>query len=190
MALTLGALELPFAAAKTEGFESGANLTLKFASPAIVFPHGAGRGGSAQGGDVAASVARRYFLRLRPLREVDGRKIDKFVSASSRGRSLTLHGQWSANPSSATRPAWSCINQIPAPARSRSAELCALDSRPFVVPGFRTQVSEYRFYFPKPAISEHYPARLSEDGRLVASSEGSTLKVVDAPPAPDTKSWS
>jgi hypothetical protein len=58
---------------------------------------------------------------------------------------------------------------------------------------FSTFRGEYRFYFPRhpsqPVDQAHAPAGLTQEGRLVASARGRSLRVVHRLSAPDTGSW-
>ena len=191
--LALAMLDLPFQATNAPAVTGeGASRTLTAGGPVLVFV----RGIRTARRDPRADGAPELLVSERFFRQDDG------IDPGQPRRDLPVEGEFLAgvvhagqvvvsNPGSTPVTA-ELLTQIPQGSVAVEGSQ-ATRSQTIRLEPFSTFRGEYRFYFPRhpsqPVDQAHAPAGLTQEGRLVASARGRSLRVVHRLSAPDTGSW-
>ncbi|MGI8605317.1 MAG: hypothetical protein ACR2OZ_20275 [Verrucomicrobiales bacterium] len=188
MMLALAVLDLPFPsqAQEPEAKLDGAKLTLTPKTP-ILLVHQAIRAAEVEQAGAKLLVSQNVYRWGDRYVEKDGEKLDKFVSGEFLSGIVYAFQVVVTNPTSSAQKL-DVLFQIPQGSRP-AAGAKTTTSRPLRLEPFRTETFDVAFYFPRAGTYPHFPVHVSRDGRIVASAEPVTFKVVDQLSKPDTASW-
>jgi hypothetical protein len=186
MMFALSLLDLPFEAGEHESEIAKNTLTVKAASPMIVF-HEEVR----QAGDIVEQapilVSQNFFRHGDRYRQVNSERLDKFVTDEFLVHTVYGCQVVITNPTSAPQKL-DVLLQIPLGAipvlngqETRSVHLA--------LQPYNTQTVEYHFYFPAAGDYPHYPVHIAKDEKLLAHAEPVSLDVVEKLSRIDRDSW-
>lgn len=184
--LALAVLDVPFEASEHKTSTAAEVRQLEAGSPLLIVRKEIEE---VESSDSAGPVliSQSYFQLDRPFyfdgnRQLDAFIQDEFVIGVAYGCKYVV-----TNPTSSPRD-FEIFVQIPEgsiPVRNSSEVLSfAIRLEPY-----QTRNFDYAFYFPEPGAKKHYPVQVSEEGKVVAAADASTLKVVAKPTVVDTNSW-
>ncbi len=186
MMLALAVLDLPAKADEPEITTEDASLTLKAASPTIVF-HKQIKEAPISDDKTPVLVGQNFFRNGDRYVQVDGEQRDKYVTEEFLPGVVYGCQVVVTNPTSATQKL-DVLVQIPEKAmpvlgseRTRSL--------PVQLGPYATQKLEYYFYFPRTGDFAHYPVHVARDEALAAWAEPFTFHVVAQLSKIDTASW-
>lgn len=189
MLLALSVLDLPFTAGEHERVVRDNVLTLRAASPVIVFHE------EIEETPLAARrppilVSQNFFRHGDPFEMVGGEKVDRYVTDEFLTGVLYGCRVVVTNPSSATRKL-ELLLQVPQGAMPANGSDYTRTESARIEP-FSTYRTDYWFYFPSPSTAagfEHYPVHVSKEDEVVAWAEPFTFNVVDRLSGIDEASW-
>ena len=186
MMFALSLLDLPFDAGEHESDIAKNTLTVKAASPMIVF-HEEVR----QADDVVEQtpilVSQNFFRHNDRYRQDGNQRLDKFVTDE-----FLVHTVYGCqivitNPTSSPQKL-DVLRQIPVGAipvlNGQETKSVTLDLQPY-----NTQTVEFHFYFPAAGEYPHYPVHIAKDEKLLAHAEPVSLSVVEKLSRIDRDSW-
>ncbi len=184
--LALAVLDLPFEAPKAQVAFDGNRMTYTPAGPAVAY-HEEIRPTGAPTGNPPILISENFYRHGDRFREVDGERLDKFVTGE-----FVVHtvygGQVVVTNPSPSRQRLTVLIQVPVGAvpvaDGRFTRAVALDLEPY-----RTQAVDYLFYFPRGGRFAHFPAHVAKNETLVAAAKPTSFEVVETPPRPDAESW-
>ncbi|WP_425401017.1 hypothetical protein [Aeoliella sp.] len=186
MMLALAVLDLPIKADEPEITTDAAALTLKAASPTIVF-HKQIQEAPISDDKTPVLVGQNFFRHGDRYEQVDGEKRDKYVTEEFLPGVVYGCQVVVTNPTSATQKL-DILVQIPEKAMpvlgSKPTQSMAVQLGPYA-----TQKLEYYFYFPRTGDYAHYPVQVARDEALAAWAEPFTFHVVKQLSRIDTASW-
>lgn len=186
MLTALAAIDLPFEAGKHETKFDGAKMTLKAASPMIVY-HEEIKAAKQAEKPVPILVSQNFYRHGDRHRLENGEQVDKFVSDEFVIQTVYGCQVVVTNPTSARRKL-TVLLQIPEGAmpvlNGRFTRTAHLTLEPY-----HTQTIDYHFYFPAAGKFAHYPVHVAMNEELVTFAKPMTFEVVDKPTKIDTQSW-
>ena len=182
----LAVLDLPFEAGARREAREGARWTCTPATPAILY-HQQIAAAAAAAEAAPLLTVENFFDPADRWRQAGAERVEKyvreeFVAGRVYGAQVVL-----TNPSSARRRV-SALLQIPAGALPLARGL-ATRSLPLRLEPYATQTLEYFFYFPAPGEFQHFPATVSEGGRVVGRAEPLVCRVAAKATQADRSSW-
>lgn len=186
MMFALSVLDLPFEPAKHLIAFKDAQMDLGPASPVIAF-HEEVRAAAAPDGSVPVLVGQNFYRPNDRYEEVNGERVDKFVTGEYLVNTVYGCQVVVTNPTS-SRQRLSVLVQLPIGALPL-ANAMVTRSVPLVLEPYHTGTVDYSFYFPKPGKFPHFPAQVAKSEKLVAAAKPTTFDVLAAPTKRDTSSW-
>ena len=185
MMLALAVLELPYQAGKHEMDIKDATLTLKAASPIIVF-HKETK--PAQDGEKSGIlVGQNYFRADDRYRNEGNERFDKYVTGEFLS-GIVYGGQVVVTNPTSTPRKLDLLVQIPRGSLPVSNTLATRGLHVQLAP-YATQTFDYFFYWPKTGEFTALPVQLTKDELLVGFAEPTTFKVVKELSEIDRTSW-
>jgi len=186
MLTALAALDLPFAAGKHETKFDDAKMTLKAASPLIVYHEEIKEAKQAEN-PIPILVSQNFYRYGDRHRMENGEQVDKFISEEFLVQTVYGCQVVVTNPTSARRKL-SVLLQVPRGAmpvlNGRFTKTEHLTLEPY-----HTQTFDYHFYFPAAGAFKHYPVHVAMNEALVTFAKPVTFNVVDKPTKVDAQSW-
>ena len=186
MMFALAVLDLPFRAGEHKIDFKGNALTLVPASPAIVLHREVKPAGEIVG-ETPVLVTQNFYRFDDRFRQVDGERVDKFVTDEFLVHTVYGCQVVLTNPGSA-KQRLDVLLQVPVGAipvnRARYTRSVHVDLDPY-----HTQRIEYHFYFPAAGNYRHYPVHVARNERVIAAAEPVVLKAVTEPSRLDLASW-
>jgi hypothetical protein len=186
MLTALAAIDLPFEAGKHETKFAGAKMTLKAASPMIVY-HEEIKAAKQAEKPIPILVSQNFYRQGDRHRMENGEQVDKFVSDEFVIQTVYGCQVVVTNPTSARRKL-TVLLQIPEGAmpvlNGRFTRTAHLTLEPY-----HTQTIDYHFYFPAAGKFAHYPVHVAMNEELVTFAKPMTFEVVDKPTKVDVQSW-
>lgn len=186
MLTALAAIDLPFEPGKHETKFAGAKMTLKAASPMIVY-HEEIRTAKQAEKPVPILVSQNFYRHGDRHRMENGEQVDKFVTDEFVIQTVYGCQVVVTNPTSARRKL-TVLLQVPEGAmpvlNGRFTRTAHLTLEPY-----HTQTIDYHFYFPAAGKFAHYPVHVAMNEELVTFAKPMTFEVVDKPTKVDTQSW-
>jgi hypothetical protein len=182
----LAVLDLPFEAGRHEIVADGDRRTLRAATPLLLVRKEFVK--TTKAADQPPMLLGENFFRLDDRyrfengEQRDAFVTDEFLADVGYGCQVVV-----TNPTSSKRTV-EVLLQIPAGALPLNRGFWT-KGRPVEIAPYATTTIEYAFYFPGAGDFAHYPAHVSEKGRLAASADARTLHVVLTPSRIDTTSW-
>lgn len=184
--LALAFLDVPFEASEHTTSTNGELGQLEAGSPLLIVRKEIEE---VERNDSAGPVliSQSYFQLDKPFyfdgnRQLDAFIQDEFLIGVAYGCKYVV-----TNPTSSPRD-FEIFVQIPEgaiPVRNSSETMSfAIRLEPY-----QTRNFDYAFYFPEAGAKKHYPVQVSEEGKVVAAADASTLNVVVQPTVVDTNSW-
>ncbi|MBI5725512.1 MAG: hypothetical protein HZA50_16260 [Planctomycetes bacterium] len=186
MMLALSVLDLPFEAGKHESAAKDASITIKAASPMIVFHKEISEAPQADA-RTPILVSQNYFRADDRYTFVDNERTDKYVAEEF--LTFVVYGCQVVvtNPTSAPQKL-DVLLQLPRGAMPVSnAQLTR--GLHIDLPPYNTRTVEYFFYFPRTGEFPHFPVHVAKNEKLIALCPPATLKAVAQPSKLDTASW-
>lgn len=186
MLLALALLDLPFAAGEHTSTRDGGRVTLRAATPFVLF-----RSEVQSAEDVAADsgiLVRQNFYELENrYRFENNERFDKFVrdefvAGEVYGCQVVL-----TNPTSSPRKL-ELLLQIPMGAIPIKGGFDT-KTRYLSLGAFATTTLEYHFYFPATGEYAQFPVHVAQEGEVVGYAEPMRFRVVAEPSRIDTDSW-
>ena len=186
MMLALAVTDLPFSAEKPEVTYGEGHMSLKTASPAVVF-HREIMPAQPAAEPPPVLLSQNYFREDDRYRYENGQPVDKYVSDEFLIRTTYICQVVLTNPTSSEQKL-DLLLQIP---RGAVAVNNGFTTRglPVRLASFSTHTVEYGFYFPAPESFPHYPALVAKNEQSVTAAAASTLEVVSRLSRMDTGSW-
>ena len=132
-------------------------------------------------------VSQHFYEEGQRYQTLDGRTVDRFVSAEFLPHRVYVCELVVTNPSS-VHQALDILVQLPAGAIP-VAKSRMTDTVKTALPPYHTHRIEYRFYFPTTGDFAHYPTQVTRDNVLVAAAEPMTFHVVETLSEIDRASW-
>ncbi len=184
--LALAVLDLPFEAPQQSVESSDSALNVKAASPMLVFYKDVALV-EPDSAESTILIGQNYFRLDDRYRFEGNQQYDKFVKGEfvagvTYGCQVTV-----TNPTSRQRQV-ELLHQIPQGALPVGSGRYTKSDR-IGLEAYNTATLQFLFYFPKLGEFEHYPAHVSEDGKLLAFADPQHMKVVEIATEIDTKSW-
>ena len=186
MMLALAVLDLPAKAGEHETKQQDASLTIKAASPTIVY-HKQIQAAEVSEDKTPVLVGQNFFRHGDRFIQVDGEKRDKYVTEEFLPSVVYGCQVVITNPTSATQKL-DVLVQVPEKAmpvlgskRTRSL--------PVQLGPYATQKIEYYFYFPRTGDFAHYPVHVARDEQSAAWADPFTFHVVEQLSQIDKASW-
>ncbi|HND51037.1 MAG TPA: hypothetical protein PLV92_01520, partial [Pirellulaceae bacterium] len=186
MMFLLGVLDLPYEAGKHDVAFEGVKMSLKAASPMVVFHEELKPARPAAAG-TPILVSQNFFRANDRYREENGERSDKFVKEEFLTHVVYGCQVVVTNPTSA-RQKLNVLLQIPRGAMA-VANGQATRTQFVTLEPYNAQTIEYFFYFPAAGQFIHYPVHVAKNEELIASAQPFEFKVVDEPTKVDTESW-
>lgn len=186
MMLALAVLELPFKAEEHQTDLDDATLTIKPASPLVLYHREIKEARPAQK-NTPILVSQNFFRLDDRYYHENNERFDKYVSDEFLINVVYGCQVVVTNPTS-SKQKLDILLQIPRGAIPVKNSLYT-KSQHLELPGYHTQTYEYYFYFPAPGERLHYPVHVAKNEELVAFAEPVTLKVVEEPSTVDKTSW-
>lgn len=185
--LMLAVLDLPFDAKKHELETTAAGVTIRAASPALVY-HESFERAEESTADSPVLVNQRYFDPSIRSEIVAGQPRDKFLDTDDYVVQHVYGCQVNVSNSASTVQTIRVLLQVPAgsmPVQGGvETRVVTLELAPF-----SSQKLEYFFYFPQAGTFGHYPVQVYDDTRLLAFFSPATLTVAEKASAEDPTSW-
>ncbi len=182
----LAVLDLPFTAPAPEIQFDGPRMTWTAAGHAIVF-HEEVKPATFVDGAVPILVSQHFFRQDDRYRQVDGERVDRFVTDEFLTHVVYGCQVVVTNPTPA-RQKLAVLFQIPVGALplvgGQATRSVLVDLEPY-----RTQLLDFHFYFPEPGQFAHFPVHVAKNEQLVASASSFSFNVVATPSKQDTESW-
>jgi len=185
MMLALAVLDLPFAAGKHDANIADATLTLKAASPIIVFHKETKPAADGQRGTIL--VGQNYFRADDRYRTEGNERFDKYVTDEFLIGVVYGCQVVVTNPTSTPRKL-DVLVQIPRGALPVSNTLATRGTHIQLAP-YATRTIEYFFYWPAIGEFTALPVQVSKDEQLIGFAEPMTFKVVRELTQIDRTSW-
>ena len=186
MMFALALLDLPFEAGKHETKFEQIRMSLKAASPLVVF-HEEIRAAADKAERSPILVSQNFFQANDRYRHVNNEQLDKFVTEEFLVHTVYGCQVVVTNPTSSPQKL-DVLTQIPVGAISVSNGE-ATRGLNIQLPPFGTQTIEYFFYFPAAGKYPHYPVHISKNEQLLAHVEPFALNVVEQLSRIDRESW-
>ncbi len=188
MMLALAVIDLPFTAAKHQAQKIGDLFTFVAGSPVIVFKKQIATAEPAPD-KIDFLVSEHFFRQDDRYREVDGEKVDHYVTEEFLAGVVYGSQAVVTNPGSSRRKL-SVLIQIPQGSIPVSGSKTT-QSREFLLEPFTTATFESAFYFPAPSQESftHTPAQVASGGRAAGKAKALSFKVVRHPSTADKTSW-
>ena len=186
MLTALAAIDLPFEAGKHETKFAGAKMTIKAASPMIVY-HEEIKAAKQSENPIPILVSQNFYRHGDRHRLENGEQVDKFVSDEFVIQTVYGCQVVVTNPTSARRKL-TVLLQVP------EGSLPVLGGRftrtvHLTLEPYHTQTIDYHFYFPSAGKFDHYPVHVAMNEELVTFAKPVVFDVVDKPTKIDTQSW-
>jgi hypothetical protein len=186
MLLALAVLDLPFVAEGTERTRKGSGLELTAGTPLVLVLRDVAE--LPRDADAPPVLVSQDFFRLDEPMRFDGTRMvdafveDEFLVDTAYGCRVVV-----TNPTSSARDL-DVLLQVPAGAIAVRGSV-ATRGYPVRLEAYATTTLEYAFYFPQDGAFGHFPATVSQDGRVVAAAAGDMFDVRTEPSRVDTRSW-
>jgi hypothetical protein len=192
MMLALAVLDLPFEAPKHEVAFKDDQMTLTPAGQVIAFheevravEEAPRRADAATAATVM--VSQNFYRYGDRFREVDGEKLDKFVTGEFLTQTVYGCQIVVTNPTSAKQKL-TVLYQVPIGAipvgNGQFTRSVPMDLEPY-----RTQTIDYLFYFPSPGKFVQFPVHVAKNEQYLAAAQPASFEVVEKLSKPDTTSW-
>jgi hypothetical protein len=184
--LALAVLDVPFEAGQHETVFDDNRMTLRPASPMVVF-HEEIRPASKVLDPSPMLVSQNYFRRDDRYHFVNNERQDKYVTDEFLTRVVYCCQVVLTNPTSSSRKVHVLV-QVP---QGALPVLAGYETRsvPMDLQPFTTQAVEYCFYFPLPGEFVHYPVQVTQHDDVLAFARPSQLTVLAEPSRVDKDSW-
>lgn len=185
MLVALALLDLPFKSEDHQTTFDGPQMTLKAASPTIVFYEEIQP--AKVGENAPLLVSQNFFRHGDRYKQVNNEQVDKFVAEEFLvdvvyGAHIVI-----TNPTSTPRKI-DVLLQTPVGSlpvmNGQATRSVHIDLQPY-----HTQTLEYYFYFPAPGKFTHYPVQAASQGEVLAFAAPFTFNVVVEPTLIDKESW-
>ncbi|MDY0165019.1 MAG: hypothetical protein RBS80_00660 [Thermoguttaceae bacterium] len=192
MMLALSVLDLPFEPAEHElsGLDPDADVptpvTLTAASPLVAYYRQIEPAEPAEE-EMPILVSQNFFQCADRYREVDGERVDKFVTDEFLVQTVYGAQVVVTNPASG-RQRLDVLLQVPEGAMPVLGDR-ALQSRHVSLEPFETVKIEYHFYFPEPGDYAHFPVHVARRESLAAFAPPFRFNVVKEPTEIDRENW-
>jgi hypothetical protein len=196
MMFALAALDLPFEAPKHDVAFKDDKMTLTPAGAVIAFHEeiravefnpAANNPAADAARSAKVMVSQNFYRHGDRFREVDGEKLDKFVTGEFLSQTVYGCQVVITNPTSAKQKL-SALIQIPVGAvpvaNGQFTKAVPMDLEPY-----HTHTIDYLFYFPFAGHFAHFPVQVAKGGQFVAAAQPVTFEVVEKLTKPDTTSW-
>ncbi|QVL30599.1 hypothetical protein KIH39_17285 [Telmatocola sphagniphila] len=186
MMFALSVLDLPFTAGKHDVKFDAGHMTFTPAGTVLAF-HEEVKPVAGLNDKVQILVSQNFYRLGDRYKDEDGERFDKFVTDEFVIQ--TVYGcQIVVTNPTPSRQRLNVLMQIPvgaiALANGQATKTVAVDLEPY-----RTQILDYRFYFPMSGKYQHLPVQVAKAETLVATGTPFTFNVVDKPTKLDTESW-
>jgi hypothetical protein len=186
MMFALAVLDLPFEPARPQVAIQSGRLTLTPPGPVVAF-HEEVKPTEPATEQLPILVSQNFYRQGERYREVNGERLDKFVTGEFLVHTVYGCQVVVTNPTS-SRQKLSVLVQVPVGAlpvsNGQQTQAVQLDLEPY-----RTQTIDYLFYFPLPGKFAHFPVNVAKNGRFVAAAQPVTFDVVARLSKIDTASW-
>jgi hypothetical protein len=184
--LALAVLDLPFEAPKAKVAFDGGKMTYTPAGLTVAY-HEEVRPTGPPAGALPILVSEDFYRQGDRFRDVDGERLDKFVTGE-----FVVHtvygGQVVVTNPSPSRQRLTVLIQVPVGAvpvaNGQVTRSVPLDLEPY-----RTQAVDYLFYFPRGGHFAHFPAHVAKSETLVAAAKPTVFEVAETPSKADAESW-
>src|SRR5262245_32133479 len=184
--LALAVLDLPFEAPKAEVAFDGGKMTYTPGGPAVAY-HEEIRPTGPPAGALPILVSENFYRHGDRYREVDGERLDKFVTGNFVVQTV-YGGQVVVTNPSPSRQRLTVLIQVPVGAvpvaGGQFTRSVPLDLEPY-----RTHAVDYLFYFPRGGHFAHFPAHVAKNEALVAAAKPTVFEVAETPSKLDAASW-
>jgi hypothetical protein len=184
--LALAVLDLPFEAPKAEVAFDGGKMTYTPAGMTVAY-HEEIRPTGAPAGTLPILVSENFYRHGDRYKDVDGERLDKFVSGEFIAHTV-YGGQVVVTNPSPSRQRLTVLVQVPIGAvpvaGGQFTRSVPLDLEPY-----RTQAVDYQFYFPRGGQFTHFPAHVAKNETLVAATKPTVFEVAETPSKLDAESW-
>jgi hypothetical protein len=182
----LAVLDLPFEAPKAQVAFDGGKMTYTPAGVAVAY-HEEIRPTGPPAGTLPILVSENFYRQGDRFREVDGERLDKFVTGEFVAHTV-YGGQVVVTNPSPSRQRLTVLIQVPVGAvpvaGGQFTRSVPLDLEPY-----RTATVDYLFYFPRGGHFLHFPAHVAKNETLVAAAKTTVFEVAETPSKPDAESW-
>jgi hypothetical protein len=188
MMFALAVLDIPFESGKheTKHGDSG-RLDLKAASNMVIFHKEIEEAKSSDGPKVPILVSQNFYRYGERYKHVNGEKLDKYVTEEFLRYVVYGCHVVVTNPTS-SRQKLDILLQIPSGAipvlNGKKTRSLHVDLQPY-----RTQTTDYFFYFPATGKFPQFPVHVARHGQLITSAKAPTLNVVAKLTKIDKTSW-
>jgi hypothetical protein len=184
--LALAVLDLPFEAPKPQVAFDGGRMTYTPAGLTIAY-HEEIRATGPPAGTLPILVSENFYRQGDRYREVDGERLDKFVTGEFVAHTV-FGGQVVVTNPSPSRQRLTVLVQVPVGAvpvaGGQFTRSVPLDLEPY-----RTGTVDYLFYFPRGGRFAHFPAQVAKNETLVAATRPTVFEVAETPSKLDAESW-
>jgi hypothetical protein len=182
----LAVLDLPFEAPKAQVAFDGGKMTFTPAGMTVAY-HEEIRPTGPPAGTLPILVSENFYRNGDRYRDVDGERLDKFVTDNFVAHTV-YGGQVVVTNPSPSRQRLTVLIQVPVGAvpvaGGQFTRSAPLDLEPY-----RTGTADYLFYFPRGGHFVHFPAHVAKNETLVAAAKPTVFEVSDTPSKPDAESW-
>ena len=186
MMFALSLLDIPFQAGKHESKFEQAKMSLKAASPLVVF-HEEIREATGKAEKTPILVSQNFFQLNDRFRHENNEQLDKFVTEEFLVHTVYGCQVVVTNPTSSPQKL-DVLTQIPVGALAVSGGEATRGVHIQLQP-FSTLTIEYFFYFPAAGKYPHYPVHVAKNEQLLANADPVTINVVDKLSRIDRESW-
>jgi hypothetical protein len=188
MMFALAVLDIPFESGKHETKHGDAGrLDLKTAGNMIIFHKEIEEAKPIDGPKVPILVSQNFYRYGERYKHVNGEKLDKYVTDEFLRYVVYGCHVVVTNPTS-SRQKLDILLQIPRGAipvlNGKKTRSLHVDLQPY-----RTQTTDYFFYFPATGKFDQFPVHVAKNGRLVTSAKAPKLNVVAKLTKIDKTSW-
>jgi len=188
MMFALAVLDIPFESGKhATKHGKGGRLDLKSASNMVIFHKEIEEVKPADGPKTPILVSQNFYRYGERYRHVNGEKLDKYVTEEFLRYVVYGCHVVVTNPTS-SRQKLDILLQIPVGAipvlNGKKTRSLHVDLQPY-----RTQTTDYFFYFPATGKFPQFPVHVARNGKLIASAKAPTLNVVAKLTKIDKTSW-
>lgn len=186
MMFVLSVLDLPYQSPKHDYKLNKVQVTLKAASPMMVF-FKAIREAKPPKTKTPILVSQNFYESAKQYRYVRGKRVERYITDEFLIRKMYACKVVVTNPTSSSRKL-EVLYQIPQGAIPLSNGKRTY-TRNLTLGSYRTTYFTYYFYFPKAGTFDHFPVHVAQQGKLVAFAKPLSIKVVNKPTKVDKTSW-
>ena len=188
MMFALAVLDIPFESSKhTTKHGEGGRLDLKAAGNMVIFHKEIEEAKPADGPKIPILVSQNFYRYGERYKHINGEKFDNYVTDEFLKYVVYGCHVVVTNPTS-SRQKLDILLQIPAGAipvlNGKKTRSIHVDLQPY-----RTQTTDYFFYFPATGTFDQFPVHVAKNGQLVTSAKAPKLNVVAKLTKIDKTSW-